>query len=171
MAKINNSDSKKIKELIKKVRVLAERGEKNEKEVALCKLKELMAKYQIKKFEESKHKKRVFKLVDFGDCKTIMVHCILDTNPKTSVDGSKQKKELYCTLTDEEYINVCEKFNHYYPEFVKQREVFVKAFIVANNLGIIDGESDVSEDVVNEIKDMLSNVKATNYKNFYLTAS
>lgn len=171
MAKINNSDSKKIKELIKKVKILSERGEKNERFVAKAILKDLMAKYQIKKFDEDKNKKRVFKLVDFGDCKTIMVHCILDTKPKASVDGSKQKKELYCSLTDEEYVSVCEKFNHYYPEFVKQREVFVKAFILANNLGIVDGESDVNDGDVNEIKKMLGNVKATNYKNVQLIAS
>lgn len=171
MAKINNSDSKKIKELIKKVKILSERGEKNERFVAKAILKDLMAKYQIKKFDEDKNKKRVFKLVDFGDCKTIMVHCILDTKPKASVDGSKQKKELYCFLTDEEYVSVCEKFNHYYPEFVKQREVFVKAFILANNLGIVDGESDVNDGDVNEIKKMLGNVKATNYKNVQLIAS
>ena len=140
MAKIKNNDSKKIRELIKKVKVLAERGEKGERDVAKVKLKELMEKYQLTKFEESKSKKRSFKLVDFNDCKTIMVHCILDTKKTAQVEGDERKKELYCGLTDEEYIDVCEKFNHYYPEFCNQREAFVKAFILTNNLGIVDGE-------------------------------
>jgi len=164
MAKIKNNDSKRIKDLIKKVRVLAERGEKNERDVAKVKLAELMEKYQLTKFEESKSKKRSFKLIDFCDCKTIMVHCILDTNATTTIDGSLQKKELYCNLTDEEYVNVCEKFNHYYPEFVNQREAFMKAFILTNDLGIVDGECETQEEDINNIKNMMQNVRATNYK-------
>lgn len=165
MAKIKNNDSKKIRELIKKVKVLAERGDKGERDVAKVKLKQLMEKYQLTKFEESKIKIRSFKLSDFGDCKTIMVHCVLDTKPTAMVEGSLQKKEIYCDLTDEEYIDVCEKFNHYYPEFHRQREAFIKAFILANDLGIVDGQSDLGEEDIINIKNMMNNVRATSYKN------
>lgn len=166
MRKNNNSDSKKIKELIRKVRTLAERGDKGEREVAKEKLRELMNKYHIKKFEESKSKKRSFKLADFNDCKTIMIHCILDTQPKAKVEGSLQKKELYCNLTDEEYIDVCEKFNHYFPEFHKQRDFFVKAFILSNDLGIVEdvfGEDEI-ESSLNSIMSIMKNIKPTSYK-------
>jgi hypothetical protein len=165
MAKLNNSDSKKIKELIKKVKALAERGEKGERDVAKSKLTELMDKYKITKFEESKRKKRTFRLADFNDCKTIMVHCILDTQPKADIEGSLQKKELYCLLTDEEYIDICEKFNHYFPEFHRQREAFTKAFIIKNDLGIIDGESSDDDDSVNDISGIIGGIKQTSYKN------
>jgi len=141
MANIKNSDSAKIKALIKKVKVLSERGEGGERETAKIKLKELTDKYQIKKLDESKNVKRDFRLVDFNDCKTIMTHCILDTKPTAKISGNEKKQELYCTLTDVEYIEVCEKFNHYYPEFYKQKELLLKAFIIKNDLGIIDEES------------------------------
>ena len=166
MAKIDNSDSRKIKELMRKVRTLAERGENGERENAKTKLKELMQKYQITKFEESKKRKRSFKLADFNDCKTIMVHCILDTVSKAKIDGSLQKRELYCNMTDVEYIEVCEKFNHYYPEFHRQREGFIKAFILKNDLGIVDsksGEEDDS-DSISDILNIIGSVKQSSYK-------
>lgn len=164
MAKIKNSDSEKIKQLIKKVKVMAERGDKGEREVARAKLNELTSKYQITKFEENKKKKRSFKLLDFNDCKTIMTHCILDTC-NVEIEGSLQKKELYCVLTDEQYIKVCEKFNHYYPEFYKQREAFIKAFIIKNDLGIdktIDSEDNSASDVL----DMMGSVKKSRHEKF-----
>jgi len=117
MAKIKDSDSKKIKSLITKVKALADKGEGGEKENAKKKLSELLDKYNITKFEEKKYKKRTFKLADFNDCKTIMTHCIIDTNKNACIEGYKAKKELYVKLTDGEYIDVCEKFNHYYPIF------------------------------------------------------
>jgi uncharacterized membrane protein YcgQ (UPF0703/DUF1980 family) len=164
MAQLNQSDSKKIKNLMVKVKALAERGENGEMDNAKQKLKELMQKYQITKFEEQKYKKRSFKLADYNDCKTIMVHCILDSSPDAEIDGSLQKKELYCKLTDEQYIDVCEKFNHYFPEFHKQREAFVKAFIIKNNLGIENTVSDEEEESVSDILDMMNGIKSSSYK-------
>lgn len=163
MAKINDKDSKKIKLLMSKVKALADKGEAGERETAKRKLAELLVKYNITKFEESKYKKRSFKLSDFNDCKTIMVHCILDTVPKIDIDGNRSKKELYCKLTDEQYIDVCQKFNHYFPEFHKQREAFVKAFIIKNDLGIVEGDSDIELDEIKHIKDMFSVVDEKRY--------
>ena len=162
MAKLNNSDSTKIRSLIKKVKALAEHGELGEKESAKVKLNQLLDKYQIKIFEEAKKKKRSFKLADFGDCKTIMVHCIFDTDSIAKIEGSKQKKELYCKLTDEEYIDVCEKFNHYYPDFYRQREAFIKAFILKNDLGIVDGDGDddIEQEMVSNINNLMNSVQA-----------
>jgi hypothetical protein len=34
--------------------------------------------------------------------------------------------------------NVCQKFNHYFPIFIRQRKNFIKAFILKNDLGISD---------------------------------
>lgn len=166
MAKVDNSDSRKVMELIRKVRTLAERGENGERDNAKVKLRELMEKYQITKFEESKKKKRSFKLADFNDCKTIMVHCILDTVAKAKIDGSLQKRELYCNMTDVQYIEVCEKFNHYYPEFHRQREAFVKAFILKNDLGIVDSQSgeENDSDSVSDIANIIGSVKPSSYK-------
>jgi hypothetical protein len=171
MARIDN-DSKKIKLLINKVKALADKGEGGEKETAKKKLSELLTKYNIKKFEESKYKKRSFKLANFDDCRTIMVHCILDTKPDVSIEGSKQKKELYCKLTDEQYIDVCQKFNHYYPEFHRQHEAFVMAFIIKNDLGIVKGDdnSNLDDNDIESVKEMISSVSENRYKKQNLMA-
>ena len=82
---------------------MADKGEGGEKENAKIKLRELLERYNIKKFEEKASKKRVFKLADFNDCKTIMIHCIIDTLKSAKIEGYKAKKEIYCKLTDEQY--------------------------------------------------------------------
>ena len=157
---MKTNDSKKIKSLIKKVKELADRGDDNERDVAKMKLAELMNKYNLKKFEP-KIKKRSFKLVNYEDCKDIMVHCIIDTNSKSEIEGSLQKKELYVKLTDEEYVDVCEKFNHYYPEYYKQKQLLLKAFIIKNNIGI--SESNRDEDFRDYFDDIQELLKALNF--------
>ena len=64
-----------------------------------------------------------------------MVHCILDVDINTSIEGSKQKKELYCNLTNSEYNDVCYKFNHY-PIYNQLKVDLLKNFIIENKLGI-----------------------------------
>lgn len=150
---MKTNDSKKIKSLIKKVKELANRGDANERDVAKQKLNELMAKYDLKKFEP-KVRKRSFKLANYEDCKDIMVHCIIDTNPKSEIEGSLKSKELYVKLTDEEYVDVCEKFNHYYPEYYRQKQLFLKAFILKNEIGIVESENEEQEE--SEIEDLVS---------------
>ena len=162
MAKIKDSDSKKIKALMVKVKALADKGEGGEKETAKRKLAELLHKYNITKFDERKYKKRTFKLADFNDCKTIMIHCIIDTNKTSQIEGYKAKKELYCKLSDEEYVEVCEKFNHYYPIFNRQRESFVKAFILKNDLGITEYPNaieNIEDEQLGEISDFFKKIK------------
>jgi hypothetical protein len=157
-------DSKEIKKLISKVKNLAERGDNGERDNAKAKLKILLEKYNIKKFEEAKKKERSFKLSDFTDCKVIMVHCILDTNKDCQISGDARKKELYCKLTDEEYIDVCEKFNHYYPEYYSQKECFLNAFIIKNDLGIVDSNIDSSDIDVDGLKEVMESVIKNKYK-------
>lgn len=162
MAEIKDSDSGKIKLLMQKVRALADKGEGGEKENAKRKLAELLERYNIKKFEEKASKKRTFKLADFNDCKTIMIHCIIDTNKNAKIEGYKAKKEIYCKLTDEQYIDVCQKFNHYFPIFIRQRENFIKAFILKNDLGISDltpMQNDNTENKeISEISEMMKGI-------------
>ena len=168
MAEIKDSDSGKIKLLMQKVRALADKGEGGEKENAKIKLSELLEKYNIKKFEEKSSKTRVFKLADFSDCKIIMIHCIIDTLKSSKIEGCKAKKEIYCKLTDEQYIDVCQKFNHYFPTFVRQRENFIKAFILKNDLGISDLtpiQNDNTENKeISEISEMMKGINDNKFK-------
>lgn len=171
MATILN-DKKKILALVKKVQKLSEAGIQGEKETAKVMLEKLLQKYNLKKFELSeKPKKRTFKLANYNDCRAIMTHCILDTVDGISIEGLKSKKELYCKLSDEQYIDVCEKFNHYYPIYhsqiqrhEKQKDALLKAFLIKNNLGIVneDGFEDEVMDVY-EIVDVISEVEAHRY--------
>lgn len=163
MAKIK--DSEKIKKLMRKVKALADKGDSGEKVAAQSKLKSLMNKYDIQKFEESKIKKRTFKLSNFDDSKTIMVHCILDAVSSCDIEGSLQRKELYASMTDEQYINVLEKFNHYYPEYIKQKESFLLAFILKNNLGVSNtGEDSEHEPCPEKIVNFMQTMNASPYK-------
>lgn len=83
----HNPDLEKIKELLKKVQALAERGIEGEKEAAKGKLKILLAKYNVSLSEIIKNRKtkREFSLKNTGECATILLHCILDTEPKAKV--------------------------------------------------------------------------------------
>jgi hypothetical protein len=163
MAKTNKL-SVKIKEKIKKVKALAERGDVGEKETAKKKLKELTETYGKLKDKEKSLKNRTFKLADFNDCKTIMVHCILDSNPEAQIEGSSNKKEIYVRLTDEQYANTVSKFNHYYPIYVQQKESFLIAFILKNNLGVFGGQDvgDNGEDVF-QIMRLMNGLKSVPY--------
>jgi len=160
MAKLKNSDLSKIKSLANKLNNLYEKGDKNEKDVAKSKLDSLLKKYSIKSYNDLNVYKREFKLADWNDCLIIMTHCILDT-VNIEIEGDKKAKCLYCNLTDSQYIEVCEKFNHYYPMFVNQRDNFIKAFLLANDLGIIDADDkDVSDFDINGIAEVSKIVKS-----------
>ena len=96
-----------------------------------------------------------------------MVHCIIDTNKDAEISGDARKKELYCKLTDKEYVDICEKFNHYYPEYYKQKESLIKAFIIKNDLGIDgieDDEVTISEDEINGINEIINSIVKKPYK-------
>ncbi len=171
MATINKSDKKKILALIEKVKRLSESGDRGEKINAQEMLDKLLKKYNLKKFElMQKPKKRTFKLQNFKDCLAIMTHCILDTVEDISIEGLDRKREVYCKLTDEQYIDVCEKFNHYYPIYEiqvkkhdKQRGALLKAFLIKNNLGISSSEEEEEADDICEIKEMMSGVEENRY--------
>ena len=171
MATIPKSDKKKILTLIEKVKKLSVSGDRGEKVNAQAMLDKLLQKYNLKKFElMQKPKKRTFRLLNFKDCMVIMTHCILDTVEDTSIQGLDRKRELYCKLTDEQYIDVCEKFNHYYPLYNsqvqkhdKQREALLKAFLIKNNLGIVSSDNDEEAEDVSDIKEMMGVVKENRY--------
>ncbi len=171
MVIVKNSDKKRILSLIGKVKKLSEQGIKGEKVNAQEMLVKLLKKYNLSKFDlVNKPKKRTFKLVNYNDCQVIMTHCILDTIEEAKINGIKQKKELYCNLTDEQYVDVCEKFNHYYPLYYEQiqnhekkKETLLKAFLIKNNLGISnEGGFEEQSDVL-EIASVMGEVKENRY--------
>ena len=98
-----------------------------------------------------------------------MIHCILDSAMGVKIEGNEHRKELYCELNDEQYAEICNKFNYYYPEYYKQRESFLKAFILKNNLGIQDCQESEDSNYLRkkgivDILDMMNTVKVCPYK-------
>ncbi len=157
-----NSSNIRLFELIKKLRTMATRGgTPAEKNLAKIKLKELAEKYKINPDEyyvDIPKKKKVFKVADWDDYKNIMVHCILDTAPFTEITGSQSERKLIANLTTKEFDEVLKKFSHYYELFRKEKEALLAAFILKNNLGIIDNEitDDKMEEDINSILKYLS---------------
>lgn len=139
---------------IEKVRQLAKRGIDGEKDVAKSKLLELESKREKTK---SSKRQRSFKLANYDDCKDIMTHCILDVNINAEIEGSKQKKELYCKLTKEEYDKVCENFNWHYPTYCVMKDYLMKGFILSKKLGVNSNQIN-SEKEINSIIDFIKGV-------------
>ncbi len=156
------SHNKRLFELIAKLRTMAARGgTPAEKSLAELKLKELSEKYSINPdeyFIDIPKKKRVFKVADWNDYKNIMVHCILDTAPFTEITGNESELKLIANLSTKEFDEVLKKFSHYYELFRKEKEALLVAFILKNNLGIIDNEmpDDKIEEDINSILKYLS---------------
>ncbi len=134
----HNPDLDKIKELLKKVGALAERGIEGEKEAAKGKLKILLDKYHLTLSELTKNRKtkREFNLKNTGDCATILLHCILDTDPKAKVWITPSLRKTTTWLNPEQFINVTEKFKYYWKLYEIQKKSFLHAFLIKNNLGL-----------------------------------
>jgi hypothetical protein len=139
----------KLIELAKKLNEMALKGEPNERLVAKKKLNEISKKYNINfdKITTSVNcKKRVFKLKSYSDEKDILVHSILDTNPDVKLFGNEQLRQIYATLSDEEFKNVKEKFSFYWNEYLKERDALLAAFILKNDIGIVASKNDEEMD-------------------------
>jgi len=159
----------KLIELIMKLRVMADRGTPNERVSAQNKLDNICEKYRININEllfPKSLKKRTFRLHSFTDEKDILIHCILDSVPESEVQGNETLRQIQVKLTDSKYKEVLDKFNHYWSLYQKERDALLTAFIIKNNIGIIDNsssEKEINQDV-ESIIDYLSVVKQENYK-------
>lgn len=163
MKKQNQS---KMKQLLTKLKVLSQRGESGEREVAEIKMKEIMLKNALGKQTTSQKRIKTFKMADMIDSKTIMVHCIIDVDGSVEITENERKKELYARLTKEEYELVVDKFNHYYPYYIEQKNAFSKAFLIKNNLGINSKNTsniEVSQEEIDRIINAYNIVEAKPY--------
>lgn len=158
----------KLIELIKKLRVMAEKGTTYEKTSAQDKLDNICVKYGInieELFHPKPRKKRVFKLSSFTDEKDILVHCLLDSFAEAEITGNESLRQIHVKLTDSEYQEVLSKFTHYWALYLKERDALLSAFIIKNDIGIINSEtteSEVEQDI-ESILDYLNIVKEENY--------
>ena len=128
-------DLDKIKETLKKLAVLAERGEENERQTALGLLQRLLQKYNlsIPDLVNGDLKDREFSFSS-RDNLTILSQCIWSINPDAHVSFDSGKNKVYVKLKSSDYIEVVEKFLYYFPLYEKEKVKFMLAFICKHGL-------------------------------------
>ncbi len=131
--------NKNIINRIGKLKMMAKRGEPNERIVAKKKLKELYLKYDFNKnklSEKSSRKKRILKMENWTDYLDISIHCIYSIRPNIKIRGNENLKQVIVYLTQYEYQQFKKQFNRYWNLYLKERHAFLCAFLIKNNLGI-----------------------------------
>ncbi len=156
-------------QLIPKLIAMAEKGEPGERDVAKEKLKQLLKKYSLSEndLQKSKSKERVFKVNDWDDHMNLLLHCILDTKPEASMNGDKKARKICVLLTDLEYLEVAEKFNFYWSEYIKLKHSVFAAFILKNEIGIVEGvaEENSNDFHIEKITELIKNIEAKPFTN------
>lgn len=146
------NDHEKIQALLLKLKAMAERGEAHERDVAQIKLDDLIAKYNLEP-GKAKNDKRIFKVRDWAEHKNLLLQCIIDVKANAKMEGDKTGKKIYVELEDLEYIEVCEKWDYYWKEFLIQKEGLFTAFVVKNKIGTNGNDeknTDLNEDRISE---------------------
>ncbi len=163
------SELDKVHDLIEKVAEMATRGDEHEKDVASEKLDRLLKKYNIRleEIENRKKSKRTFRVANKSDCLTIMCQTIWDIVPEANIRESNRKLEVYASMTNEQYIDVCEKFEYYWKLWCKDKEEYLTAFVITNKLGIRVKSSGIDKDekTLNGIRSKIHVVAKGEYVN------
>ncbi len=128
-------DLDKIRETLKKLAVLAERGEENERQTALGLLQRLLQKYNLNVPDliNADLKEREFGYSS-RDNLTILSQCIWSISPEAQVSFDSGKNKVYVKLKSSDYIEVVEKFLYYYPLYEKEKMKLMLAFICKHGL-------------------------------------
>jgi hypothetical protein len=161
------NDPQRIKVLLSKLKAMAERGEKHERDVAKLKMKQLLAKYGLRQSKTNSNY-RTFKVTDWGDHKNLLLQCIIDTRPYAQMSGNKTYKKIYAELDSYQYIEVLAKWNYYWNELVQQKKALFIAFVVKNDIGIIDNynnESEIKSYDMESVLNIMGTLKGERFKN------
>ena len=139
-------DLDKIRETLKKLAVLAERGEDNERQTALGILQKLLQKYNlsIPDLVNPDLKEREFNYSS-RDNLTILSQCIWSINPDVQVSFDSGKNKVYVKLKSSDYIEVVEKFLYYYPLYEKEKMKLMLAFICKHGLTTASNQCESNE--------------------------
>lgn len=134
--------SEKIKELLLKLKSLSKQGIGGEKDNAIEMLEKALKKYglTLEDLENLEKKLREFKVKNKDDATIILVQCICDVFPNAKIQQHARNLTVYCHLDSAEFIEVTEKYKHYYKIWLKEKKEFLTAFVVKNNIGL-SGES------------------------------
>ena len=161
-------DLDRLKNLIGKVKGLADRGVDGERDSAQKTLQKLLNKYgiKLKDIEQQNKTKRTFRIVNKDDCITILSQIIWDVVPDAKIKQHVRALEIYCSLTNEQYIEVSEKYQYYWKLWCDEKKHTLMAFVVKNNLGVSDkGTVKLDEETIKGAKDKMATVTKGNYIN------
>ena len=162
-------DLDKVKNLIKKVKALADKGIDGERESAQQTLEKLLKKYGIKSkdIEQNNKTKRTFRIVNKDDCITILSQIIWDVVPDAKIKQHVRALEIYCSLTNEQFIEISEKYQYYWKLWCEEKQHTIIAFVVKNNLGVNQNEGNkiLDEKTLKGAKDKMATVTKGNYIN------
>jgi hypothetical protein len=171
----NESDSEitpdldRLKNLIGKVKGLADRGVDGERDSAQNTLEKLLNKYgiKLKDIEQQNKTKRTFRIVNKDDCITVLSQIIWDVVPDAKIKQHIRALEIYCSLTNEQYIEVSEKYQYYWKLWCEEKQHTLIAFVVKNNLGVNhnEGSKKLDEKTIKGAKDKMATVTKGNYIN------
>ena len=128
-------DMDRIKETLKKLAILAERGEENERETALLMLQKILVKYNltVSDLVNPDIKERTFTFTS-RDNLTILAQCIWSVNNDAHISFDSGRNHLFVKLRSSDYIEVVEKFQYYFPLYEKEKMKLMLAFITKHNL-------------------------------------
>lgn len=117
-----------IKKKAKKLKALADRGIKGEKETAQAFLEEFMKKHKLTDEDVDDNAFiRLFKRKGL-DYDTIVTHSIMSVNPFCKLDFDEEKKNYKVTLDDVDYNEVEYKTNFFYDLFYKELDRLFDTF-------------------------------------------
>jgi hypothetical protein len=148
----------KLIQLLMKLKVMSERGTPNERISAQNKLDYICKKHRLninEIFPPKPLKKRTFRLHSFTDEKDILVHCILDSSPESEITGNESTHQIHVKLSDKDYKEVLDKYQHYWKLYLKEREALLAAFIIKNNLGIV-ANSSTEEEIYEDVESVIN---------------
>jgi len=162
-------DLDRLKNLIGKVKGLADRGVDGERDSAQKTLEKLLNKYgiKLKDIEQQNKTKRTFRIVNKDDCITVLSQIIWDVVPDAKIKQHVRALEIYCSLNNEQYIEVCEKYEYYWKLWCEEKKHTLIAFVVKNNLGVNhnEGSKTLDEKTIKGAKDKMATVTKGNYIN------
>ena len=178
-------DTEKVKELLRKLEAMANRGESGERDVARAKLHEIAKKYGVsldsigtdEKPSQNQNPDKPdthFDLTRIFPCRNkeyqlLLAHCIFECIPDAKINELRSPKfSIVVEMEAVTYIKVCEMIKHYWAAYSKEKDAFFRAFIAKNKIGVIPATKTASPKFSNEeilkIRSMANSINATPYK-------
>lgn len=159
-------DSKKVNELIQKIAYMSKNGaEQGERDSAKNKLEVICMKYGIEYHDADDFESlaRAFKYAN-NESKYILQHCVWDVLSDAEITQDSTSKQLFAVLSLSQYVEVKERHKHYWKLYKKEKESFMTAFILKNNIGVeVVSEPKENEDDVAKITVMMGGIEKAPY--------